>query len=232
LLTIGLAAPPSGGGRLVGRLEYRAPADYAKVPAKLALAGTPYATTADELGNFRFRDLPPGKYDIWILATGCEGMRIADVVVRAGEESRLDRTLMSDEVSGNLVRNPSFAMQWLVPGQPDWWGRDSVRGDRWASALVRVPAGRRCIVGVAFQPGQNGKAWARWRTDPSQPRSGREVALELTTKPGAKRGTAEVPFDQQLKPFEKDVLFLEVLIESSQPLPVVCRHISVVFGDR
>jgi hypothetical protein len=231
LLTIGQKKPLRPGGALFGRLGYRATADNAEVPAKVMLTGTPYSTTADADGNFRFRNLPPGRYDVWILATGWETERIKDVAVRASEQTCLNQKLKPDRVPGNRVRNPSLWLRWLVTDRPEGWTSDPVRGNRWASALIRVPVGVKCTIGVEFQPGQAANVSARWRTDPSQPRSGREVVLALKEKEGGKR-TAEVDVPDHLQPFEKGVLFLEVLIETPQALSVVCRHVFVVFGGR
>lgn len=222
LYTLGLAEPARAGASLRGRLDYRPPAGYATVPAKVVLAGTGFSTTTDAEGAFSFRNLPAGKYDVWLLATGYEAELVRGVELAAGREVVLDRKLRPDPVPGNLVRNPALAVNWVRDAEPDGWCRDPTKPGRWAAALVRVPVDRRCMVRVDFRPGKAVPVAVRWRTDPSKA-EGREVAL--TEK-------AEVAPDPLAKPFEKGFLFLELLIETDRPLANVCRHVSVVFGGR
>ncbi len=231
LFALGLEGTARPGCTLAGRIDGPPPDGYARVPAKVVLAGAPYSTTTDAEGRFHFRNLPAGKYDVWFLATGYETECKKGIELTAGREARLDVRLKPDRVTGNLVRNPSFRLSWVSPPRPDGWGPDPLRRGRWAGALLRVPLDRKCLVRVEFQPGEGAAVAIRWRSDPSSAGGGREVAL--TTKGGGKNHvTAEVAPDTLLKPFEKGVLFLEVLIETTKPLPEVCRHVSVGFADR
>ncbi len=221
LFTLCREAPAKIGGSFSGNFVYPAHPTYAAVPAKVVLQGTNYSTTTDPEGSFSFRNLPPGKYIATILTTGHRDEFANEFELAPGRETRLDRKLEPDRVSGNLVRNPTFTVRWVRDTQPDCWYRDSVRRNRWASALIRVPLDQRCVVNVDFKPEHLAPIALRWRTDPSKA-EGREVKLN--------RLPAEVAPDPLTKPFEKGFLFLEVLIETKLPLPEVCKHVSVVFA--
>lgn len=222
LYTLGCQKLAKQGGTICGKIEFQSPAGYAKAPGKVMLIGTDYSTTTDAEGRFVFRNLPVGKYDAWLSATGYEADRVADIVVSAGKDVRIDRNLRVDRVPSNLVRNSSFLVEWVRPKQPDGWYRDPVKRGRWASALIRVPVGKRCSVQVDFQNGKSCPVSVRWRTDPSKADEP-EVKLE-----GA---IGVVAPDALLKPFEKGFLFLDVLIETEKPLPEICRHVAVTFAD-
>lgn len=222
LYTLGRQEPVKPGGTFRGKIDFQSAASYAKVPAKVMLIGSDYSTTTDADGGFVFRNLPAGKYDAWLVATGYEAERVADIEVIAGKEARIDRKLRVDRVPGNLVRNPSFLVEWMRPKQPDCWYRDPVKRGRWASALIRVPVERRCSVRVDFHNGKSCPVSVRWRRDPSKA-EGQEVKLD------AAKGV--VAPDPLLMPFEKGFLFLEVLIETEKPLPEICRHVAVTLAD-
>jgi hypothetical protein len=230
LFTLGLRPPDRPGAGLRGTLTFPPPAGYAALPAKVVLVGTPYSTTADEKGRFHFRDLPAGTYRAWALAPGAETEKLDEVVLRAGTETVLDHRLRPDRVPGNLVRNAAFALSWLAPERPDGWQRDPVRRGRWASALVRVPVEKTCVVRVELQDGQRVPLAVRWRSDPSSAQAGRESPLDLDRRDEKGRVLAERTPDRLQKPFEKGILFLEVLIETDRPLAEVCRHVAVAFS--
>jgi hypothetical protein len=227
LFTLGLRAPQEPGCTLAGKLTAPLPDGYARVPARVLLAGTPYSTTTGPDGSFRFRDLPPGRYRVHLLATGCESETIEDVELKEGKATTLDRKLKPDPVAGNRVRNPDFSISWVKVKQPDCWRRDPARRGRWASALIRVPVGQPCEVRVAFRQGAPVPVAVRWRTDPSQPRG---PETEVKGEKGGVLSTVIKP-GAALKPFEKGFLFLEVLIETDRPLAEVCEHVAVRFKN-
>lgn len=227
LFTLGRTAP-NRGGTLEGRLDTPAPDGCAAVPAKVILAGTHFSTTAVD-GRYRFRNLPPGKYRVLFLATGY-ALADGEAAVRAGETVRLSPTMTADAVPGNLIRNPRFALSWVKPGQPDCWAPDPVKRGRWASALIRVPVGKKCVLRVEFAPGKAVPVSVRWRSDPSSASSGREVELK-SDRDADGRLTAEVSPDPLQQPFEKGVLFLEVLLATDGPPGDVVRHIAVRCGS-
>lgn len=230
LFTLGLAEQAQPGATLRGRTNYRPPAGYATVPAKIVLAGTDYSTTTDADGRFEFRNLPSGNYSMFVLATGFESRVTQDFFKLAeGEEMVQEKRLSPDEVPGNLIRNPRFELNWIKPNQPDWWSRDPRNKSRWASAVIRVPLDRECVVQVDFGSGKQVPVVARWRTNPSSLVGSREVPLKLEHDEKSHRFRAVTAPD--LTPFEPGVLFLEVLIESDQPLPNVCRHVAVTYRD-
>ncbi len=225
-------AGPAAGGVLEGKVNARPPDGYAAVPAKVMLAGTDYSTTAAADGAYRFRNLPPGRYTVVVLATGYEAVRGKEIELTDGKRVRLDLDLRPDAVAGNLVRNPRFEVTWVKEGQPDAWYRDPRKGGRWASAVVRVPVGRACRVRVEFVPGKRAPVAVRWRSNPSSLDGSRETALDAGKADGEGRLVAEVAADPLLRPFEKGVLFLEVLLQTEGAPAEACRHVAVTYGAR
>lgn len=232
LFTLALAEPLQPGATLRGRTNYRPPAGYAAVPAKVVLEGTRYSTTTDADGAFEFRNLPADRFTPWIIATGFATERLQEVELRSGEVAELSVKLRADEVPGNLVRNPRGGPSWTKPNIPDGWARDPRNKSRWASALIRVPQGRECAVKVEFQSRKPVPVIARWRSNPSSLADSREVPLKLEQIESSRRFQAITRADPNLKPFEAGVLYLEILIESDQPWwSYHCRHVAVTYRE-
>lgn len=231
LLTTGLAEPVTLGCSLEGRIQAHPPAGYANVPARVIVKGTDYATTADADGHYVFRNLPPMLYTVLAQATGAEVEEVAGVELTAGGRRHLDIRLKEDRVPGNLLRNPAFQVRWIKPSEPDWWRRDAVKRDRWSSALVRVPLDRVCAVRVEFQPGKRAAVAVRWRANPGTTAGSLERGLAATPRDKGDVLTARVVPELLLKPFEKGVLFLEVLIATNGVPDEVCRHVAVTWTD-
>lgn len=221
LFALGLQEPATPGATLEGKLDYQPPEGYATVPAKVVIEGTHFSTTTDAAGRYRFRNLPPGRYTIWVLATGYDTEQVKDVVLEAGKVTRVEPKLKPDV--GNLVRNARFALRWVNANQPDCWQPDPAKAGRWASALIRVPVGQSCLVGAEFAGENHVPVSVRWRTNPSTTADSREVALDITKLPAA------VAPDPLLKPFEKGFLFLEVLLHTDKPPEALFRHVAVAF---
>lgn len=218
------------GCELAGKVEYRVPKGYAKVPAKIMLAGTAYSTTTDEEGRFRFRHLPAGRYSVEFLATGFRVAR-ADVVLSIERPTSLDVQLVSDPIAGNLVRNSAFDLSWINRGQPDWWSRDSAQQSRWSSALIRVPVDQKCCIHVNWGDLKDVPLFARWRTNPAVSGSGLVAPITLDKGMDMEFSTAIVVPPKSLTPFEKGFLYLEILIESTDPLSKTCDLVAVTFQD-
>src|SRR5262249_3844648 len=223
----GLMPPRAASCVSEGRVHAASIPGYARVPAKIMLAGTGFSTTADAEGRFRFRNLPPGEYTAIILATGYELKEISGVALRPERPHALNVELNPDAIAGNLVRNPRFALRWLSADAPDWWMRDPLKNGRWASALVRVPVGQKCRLRVEFVPGKETPVAIRWRANPALPSDSREQAVQFAVKDNAIL-SADVSLDTTLRPFEKNLLFLEVLIEASA-LPDAVRHVAITY---
>jgi hypothetical protein len=199
------------------------------VPARVLLAGTSYSTTSDAEGRYRFRNLPPGRYTVLFLATGYEVEQVKDVALTTERETELSPRLRPDAVAGNLVRNARFECRWLHADRPDWWTKDPRNPRRWASAVIRVPVRQKCAVRVEFQPGKQVPVFVRWRGNPSALYDSREAALDPKRVDEAGRLIAEVAPDERIQPFEKGVLFLEVLLQTERDPAEVCRHVGVTF---
>jgi hypothetical protein len=231
LLTLGLAEPSQPGATIRGQTNYRPPIGYATVPAKVVLHGTKYSTTTEADGRFEFRNLPAGRFTPWILAVGFETRRLGEFELRSGDVIELPVQLVADEVAGNLIRNPRFELAWTRTDIPDGWTRDARKKSRWASAVIRVPQGRACVVQLDFGSEKPVPVIARWRSNPSSVGGSHEVPLTTETDSPPHRFKAVTSAKQDLKPFEPGVLFLEILIESDRPLPNVCRHVAVTLSD-
>jgi hypothetical protein len=162
---------------------------------------------------------------VWILAPGYRTHQVK-VELRPGQTRTLSPRLAADEVADNLVRNPDFRLEWVKPGQPDGWRRDPARADRWTSAVIRVPLERACLVRVTLRPGKSAGVALRWRSNPASTAGSREVAVQVVKDVA----DMEVKPDRTMVPFEKGVLYLEVLIATPARLAEVVRHVSVRFA--
>jgi len=100
LFTLGLKPTAMPGAILEGKLNGSPPTGYATVPVKVVIEGTDYSTTADADGRYRFHNLPPGRYMVWLLATGYEVERVKDVLLMAGETTILEPKLKPGTVAG------------------------------------------------------------------------------------------------------------------------------------
>lgn len=226
LFALGLKEPVTPGATLEGKLNYEPPVGYATVPAKVVIEGTDFSTTTDVNGRYRFRNLPPGKYCIWILATGYETEQVKDVIIETGKTTVVEPKLRPDAVAGNLVRNPRFDHKWILADQPDGWTRTGTKGGCWACAPIRVPVGQACVARVEWVGEARVPVSVRWRSNPSSTAGSREVALDTDKLP------AMVTPDPLTKPFEKGYVYLEVLLQTDGPPEKVVRHIAVTYAKK
>jgi hypothetical protein len=225
LFTLAQAPVVGKVGTLEGKLTCSPPERYAKVPARVILAGTGYSTTTEPDGTYRLRNIPSGRYTVWFLATGYEIKAIEKVEVKPGEATTLSPALRADDFAGNLVRNPRFLLSWVKPGQPDGWMRDPAKRGRWASAVLRVPVDQACQVRITFQPGQTAPVSVRWRSNPASTGGSQEVPL-ASPRDGVLTADVTPP---RLKPFEKGVLYLEVLLGVAGKPTEAVQHVGVRF---
>ena len=226
LFTLGLKEPSAPGATLEGKLNYEPPAGYATVPVKVVIEGTDFSTTTDADGRYRFRNLPAGKYTVWVLATSYETERVKDVTLEAGKTATVEPKLKPDAVAGNLVRDPRFALKWILADQPDGWTRDGAKVGRWASAPIRVPVGQACSVRVEWAGEARVPVSVRWRSNPSSTADSREAALDVA------KGAVEMTPDPLMKPFEKGYLYLELLLHTDKPPAELFRHVAVTFAKK
>jgi len=223
LFILGRKEPSTPGATLEGKLNYTPPVNYPAVPAKIIIQGTDFSTTADRRGEFRLRNLPPGKYSVWIVATGYDVQELKGVALESGKVTSLEPLLKPDTAAGNLVRNSRFTLKWVLPDQPDGWTRERAKTSRWASALIRVPIGQACRVRVEWADNSRVPVSVRWRVNPATTAGSREVALDLERTP------IDLTPDPDLKPFEKGCLYLELLLHTDRSPEELFRHVAVTF---
>ncbi len=215
LHTLGLLAKTNvdGGGAVLGRVQFKAAPRYERVPARVVIPGTPYATLTDDDGRFTFRNLPAGTYQTFAFAAGCQTTN-RPVVVRSGAETEWEVTLAS---GGSLVRNGDFAIHWIQRDAPDCWYSTS---QAWEGEVIALQAGRRYRLRVDFQPGTTGSVMVRWS---------REVPYDLPQN-------VKVPHIEAkpIRPGDPEMVFtaseamglLQVSIRTGRP-ESVCRRIQL-----
>jgi Carboxypeptidase regulatory-like domain len=231
LYVLGLETSATEGCRLEGSLDYKPLTGYAAVPARVWLPGTDFSTTTDDAGEFVFRNLPAGRFDVVVLATGFEFTKIANVDLTPGETTQLAIKLLPDPTPRNLVRNPTFQSVSLREGAPDWWVRDPVHTGRWSSALIRVPIEKACDISVQFIDDIPVPVAIRWRANPSTSSGGREETIALAKQPDSNRFVAAVTPPAAIVPFEKGMLFLELRIDCGPDPRAACRHVAVTLSN-
>jgi hypothetical protein len=182
LLRLSEAGPLPGTASLGGTLTAPAVRDFPLAPARIILEGTPHSTVADAApqlpgattygANFVLGNLPPGKYTLAVMRTGCKTFR-KKVTLKRGKLQDLKIKLEADTPQGNLVRNPDLSVRWLRSSGPDHW---TAAGDEWVSAPFRV------IPGEIYELGAlNGKTkrtvGVRLSDDPHMPGSAERKEL-------------------------------------------------------
>lgn len=174
LLRLSETGPRPGTGSLRGTLAAPVMAEFPQAPTRVLIEGTPYATVADASprlpgdteyrGTFALGDLPPGKYLLTLMRTGCKTLR-KKVNVKRGASQELKLRLEPDSAQGNLVRNPDFSVHWLRSNAPDGWTRS---GSDWVSAPIRVVPGEIYELG-AFTEKTKRTVGVRESDDPHMP---------------------------------------------------------------
>jgi hypothetical protein len=91
-------------------------------------------------GRFFFRNLPPGSYRGILERVGARPLFVGPLVLRAGQTLHAAWQLQPADCPGNLVRNPDFAVCWILPNIPDHWRFDKPHV-QWLSDNMPVDAG-------------------------------------------------------------------------------------------
>ena len=185
-----------------------------KLPAKVLLLGTPYATLADGLGRYEFQHMPPGTYQVSVLRAG-NATATSEVTLATTGSSTLDFALPGD--AGNLVRNGSFSVSWLSPGQCDAWYpvKHRLGGAFWEGELIPVIAGNRYRLQVGWQAHAQG-----------------QVTVQLLSKQGFAKPATPL---KTLQPGETEFVFLpsadsgyaQVLVYTSGSPGALCSSIGL-----
>ncbi|HKQ37237.1 MAG TPA: hypothetical protein VJ063_04100 [Verrucomicrobiae bacterium] len=158
LHTLGVIAAenPKAGGTLRGTVQSHEPVGLERFPAKVAIAGTSYSTLADLRGNFEFRNLPAGDYEIIALRAGNSVTNTA-VHVQHGQTNGC--RLVLQESSGNLIRNGDFAMHWKDRSAPDCW--DFWQGT-WNGEIIPLQVNQKYRLAAKFKPDMDAEVLLRW----------------------------------------------------------------------
>jgi hypothetical protein len=127
---------------------------------RVVLLGTNYSTNAEAepeegigvwRGVARFRNLPPGSYQVLAYRPGALSAS-ATVELVAGENTEIGLELKPTDPAGNLVYNPDTSLSTLGNGQPDRWQRVPQRiGQVWDSAVVPLQPGAKYELGVRLK---------------------------------------------------------------------------------
>lgn len=182
LLRLSEAGPRPGTGSVRGMLRAPVMAEFPMAPTKVLIEETPYATIADPAprlagdteyrGTFALGDLPPGRYTVAFMRTGCKTLR-KKVTIKRGKSQELKLRLEADSPQGNLVRNPDFSVHWLRGNAPDCWTRS---GSDWVSAPFRVVPGEIYELG-AYTDKSKRTVGVRLSDDPHMPATSEQKEL-------------------------------------------------------
>lgn len=217
-------------------LEWQAPADAAglsgliRAPAlpanedqeaQVVLLDTDYSTLAHSrpetdkeqwLGEFLFRNLPPGEYTVVVYRVGSKPAT-TKVKLEPGKTARVDVQLQSVEPAGNLVYNPDGRLKLLPGPTPDRWSK---HGHTYTSAPITLRRRMSYVCGAI-------------RKDPQ--------AKIFFHMPGLQRGGQPTPppirkeLPAELKQIElasdPDHMTIVVQVQSSRPLPEAIEKVWV-----
>ncbi len=161
VFTLGLR-PNSGPGRsmLQGTITAPdAPGNNDQSP-RVVLLQTDYSTLAEATSNasaerwqggFVFRQLPAGKYQLFVYRIGAQPA-ILPMELRDGEVTQVTIELIPSDPPGNLVYNPDGKIRVLVPDLPDRWSLSaSEKAKLWSSAVVPLKAGEKYRCGAVIK---------------------------------------------------------------------------------
>lgn len=134
-----LSKPPAAGkGAIVGVVT-DTQLHESVIEAQVAIVGGSARTFTDLEGRFRL-ELPPGTYDVRLSYELYRPTRVAQVVVKAGEVTRIDVSLAPDESSVETVEIVSQVDQASVEGQTWERRRSAAVGDGVGRAeIARTP---------------------------------------------------------------------------------------------
>lgn len=147
---------PAGTAGLRGTIGSRPPAGLERFPAKVALAGTPYATLADLAGRYAFHGLPAGSYTVVAYRPG-QGTGQAKVTLEPGEAKVCGLSLPA--TPSNLVPNGDFQLSTMRPGTPDYWYPTK---SGWDGEPVLLKPGGQYRLAVQFKGGTRPEVMVRW----------------------------------------------------------------------
>lgn len=161
MFTLGLR-PNSGPGQSTLRGTITAPAAPGNddQSPRVVLLNTDYSTLAEATsigssggwqGKFVFRQLPAGKYQLFVYRIGAQPA-ILPIELRDGEMTHVTIELIPSDPQGNLVYNPDGKTRVLVPDLPDRWSMStSEKAKLWSSTVVPLKAGEKYRCGAVIK---------------------------------------------------------------------------------
>mgnify|MGYP003875529993 CR=1 FL=1 len=152
LFVLGFQEDPNASQLATLTVNIQAPwlADNNDQEPRVVLLGTNYSTNAEAepeegsrvwQGVARFRNLPPGSYQVVAYRPGAVAESMPVELV-AGQHTQIQLELKPTEPAGNLVYNPDASLSTLGNGQPDRWLRIPQKtGQIWESAVIHLQPG-------------------------------------------------------------------------------------------
>lgn len=157
LHTVGHLAklPATNHATLRGRVNIPAALELERLPAKVILVDTAFSTLADLSGNYEFRHLPPGTYEVkaWRAGTFAKPRQVTL------EEGKTNVCSLEAAIERNLIRNGDFELKWLKAKGPDCWYETQLG---WEGEIIPLKNGQRYRLEAAFREGAEGDVFVRW----------------------------------------------------------------------
>lgn len=159
----------SAGASLIAEITAPAIDGLENLPAKIMFPGTEYSTLSTQSppefgayrGVFSLRSIPPGTYSIAVERPGSEPLRIAGLVLKAGQPVHANWKLSPSDVSGNMALNPHLELRWVTKDAPDHWHSDTAKR-QWISDNIPVTAGREYRAGCERKAGASAGIELQW----------------------------------------------------------------------
>lgn len=199
-----------------GVISCDAPPGMERFAAKVVVSNTAFSTLATWNGQFEFRNLPPGDYEVCAFRPGSAA---AQASIKAVEGKTNLCRLALPGTSPNLVRNGDFKLHWVRADAPDcWYGTKSA----WEGEIIPLKIGQRYRLTAKFKEGAKEDVLVRW----------------TQFLPHAVPRTAPIPRIETkiLTPKENELVFtgapnmglLQVVLRGKRQPSAICDSISLI----
>ena len=157
LSVVGLK-PLADHGSLKGTITGTTTAADPSMVAKIMLLGTRYSTLSNPQGEYAFRNLPPGQYEMAVVRPGFLPAK-ATVTVEANRPTSHDVELTTTSPAGNLLRFSDFSVCWRSSTFPDgWWQQRCIP----PTSVDEKPQPGWCSERVIVKPGTKYRLTVEW----------------------------------------------------------------------